>query len=71
LKNLLREELTFSGSIPSMEQPNGKLVSTDYIVDKLYKKKIVNRNETILVIHGARWKKPGLTNSITLVSPQE
>lgn len=51
--------------------PNGKMVSPDYVVDKLYKKDIVNKEETILVIHGARWKKPGLTNSITLVASSE
>lgn len=48
--------------------PEGKIVSPEFIVNKLAKQGAINKGETILVIHGARWKQPGLTNSITLVT---
>lgn len=47
--------------------PNGKLVSPDYILKKLAKKRAIRKGESVLVIHGATWRTPGLTNAITLI----
>jgi len=48
--------------------PTGKLVSPEKIIDDLARKHLIKKGETILVIHGARWKTPGLTNTITLIT---
>lgn len=48
--------------------PPGNLISPSNIINRLALKKFINKGETILVIHGARWKEPGLTNSITLAT---
>lgn len=48
--------------------PEGRIISPEFIVNKLADEERVKKGENILVIHGARWKQPGLTNSITLVT---
>lgn len=49
------------------EFPTGKFTLPENIIDDLGKNGVINKGETILVVHGARWKEPGLTNSISLV----
>jgi pyruvate kinase len=64
------ESLTLSYGVVGFQTrfPSGKIISPQFIIDQLKEKKLVGKKETILVIHGARWKEPGLTNSITLVT---
>lgn len=44
-----------------------EIVSPRIIVDELLNTGDVNKEESVLVIHGARWQTPGLSSSITLV----
>lgn len=48
--------------------PSGRIISPDKIITKLAKAGYINKGEKILMIHGARWKKPGLTNTISLIT---
>jgi hypothetical protein len=49
-----------------MEFPDGDIVSVDPIVAKLKKQGAVKKGQRLLFIHGHRWKKAGLTNSISI-----
>lgn len=64
------ETLTLSyGVIPIYTTfPSGVIQSYDKVLDTLKKKNIIQPNQTLLVIHGKRWKTPGLTNALTIVS---
>jgi pyruvate kinase len=64
------EELSISfGVIPIiMEFPNGLFTTADKIFENLIKKELLEKNETILIIHGQNWQKTGLTNAIQVIT---
>jgi len=58
------------GVTPQMiKLPDGdQLESSQNLIDQLLNLNIVKKGETILLIHGTFWKKPGLTNTLTLLN---
>ena len=64
------EELTLSfGVTPiKIKLPSGKLLSPDYVINKLKQLKRVKKGDTLLIIHGQHWKQPGQTNAIVLIN---
>lgn len=48
--------------------PTGKMISPNVVLKKLGRERAIIKGENLLMIHGARWKKPGLTNTISLVT---
>jgi pyruvate kinase len=64
------ETLTLSYSVQPIFEvfPSGIIASFDQVLSHLKKQKLIQPNQTILVIHGKRWKTPGLTNALTIVT---
>lgn len=58
------------GVTPHMiELPEGNtLESSASLIKQLLQLKIVDQGEKVLLIHGTFWKKPGLTNTLTLLT---
>ena len=54
-----------------LDFPEGRIDFSPEIKTKFIEAGIVHPGETILVVHGSVWKKPGLTNTITLVNIPE
>lgn len=48
--------------------PTGKLVSPDYVVEKLKKMGKLKSGDHVLLIHGQHWKQPGQTNALVIVN---
>ncbi len=48
--------------------PQERLNALDTLSDKLQEMGIVEKGETVLVIHGTLWMQPGLTNTIAVVT---
>jgi pyruvate kinase len=61
-------ELSYAVSGHKFGFADDEIISPTRIVEELMGRNQIAKNESVLVIHGARWKTPGLTNSITLVS---
>lgn len=63
------ETLTLSYGVTARihDIPEDEIVSPVDTVDILKKTEDVEDGDSVLVVHGARWKTPGLTNSITFV----
>lgn len=49
-----------------MKFPRGVIMTTDPILDKVTQDGLVHQGDHILIVHGARWKEPGLTNTLLL-----
>jgi pyruvate kinase len=66
------ETLTLSYGVIGVyaEFPNGVFYSADEALGLLKKKQYIKSGQTLLVIHGRHWKKPGLTNSLTIFKVQ-
>jgi hypothetical protein len=47
--------------------PEGLAIVPDKILEECKKLGIVNKGEMVLFIHGAVWRKPGLTNTMSVV----
>ncbi|MFZ2024855.1 MAG: pyruvate kinase [Microgenomates group bacterium] len=65
------ETLTLSyGVIPvQMQFPaSGLITTTDDVISELKKMELVNVGHKVILIHGSTWKKPGLTNTVSLVT---
>lgn len=65
------ETLTLSyGVLPvKMHFPaSGSITTTDDVISELKKMELVNVGHKIILIHGSTWKKPGLTNTVSLVT---
>lgn len=45
-----------------------RLMSSQELIDQISKLGIAQKSERILLIHGTFWKKPGLTNTISLIT---
>ena len=63
------ETLTLSyGITPYYTQfPEGDFISPERMIERLREKDVLQPGQSVLVIHGHQWKKPGLTNSLTVV----
>lgn len=63
------ETLTLSyGITPYYTQfPEGDFISPERMIERLREKDVLQPGQSVLVIHGHHWKKPGLTNSLTVV----
>ena len=48
--------------------PEGMFISPSNIINKLVTEGKVEKKQTVLVVHGQHWKKPGLTNSLSLLT---
>lgn len=51
-----------------IEFPDGKIEINDELVKKFEQEGITTKGETVLFIHGTVWKKPGLTNTLALIT---
>lgn len=62
------EELTVSFGVAPivMKFPDGPFTSTDKIFAKLIDKNILEKGNTVLIIHGQHWQKTGLTNTMQI-----
>ena len=50
------------------EFPTGVFTSADHIIADLKKKDIVHADDTLLLVHGHHWQKPGNTNALAIVT---
>lgn len=48
--------------------PSGIFSEAEGTLSELIKQKYISRGKTYLVVHGAYWKKPGLTNALFIVN---
>lgn len=64
------ESLTISfGVTPVLSEfPKGMFTSADTIIADLRKRDIVHDGDTILLVHGHHWQKPGNTNSLSIIT---
>lgn len=51
-----------------IEMGEERLNALDNLSDQLQTMGVINKGETVLVIHGTHWKQPGLTNTIAIVT---
>lgn len=63
------ETLTLSFGVTSVLStfPSGVFDSANEVLGMLKKKHIIHEGQTLLIIHGVQWKKPGMTNSLSIV----
>lgn len=63
-----RDQLTLSyGVMPFlMDFPEGDISALGPVIEQLKKSNIVEKGQRVLFIHGARWKEPGLTNTLSI-----
>ncbi|MFH2085603.1 MAG: pyruvate kinase [bacterium] len=64
------ESLTLSFAVtPIVAQfPSGPFTTAEHILADLSQRSILHHGDTILVVHGYHWQKPGNTNTITLTT---
>jgi pyruvate kinase len=64
------ESLTLSyGVMPvKMSLPDGEYDRADKVFKDLIEKEYLHKGDTIVVIHGHHWKKPGNTNSLSIIT---
>lgn len=48
--------------------PSGPFESVEIITKELLAENILHRGDTIVIVHGYRWQKPGNTNSLSIVT---
>lgn len=66
--NLGKMALSF-GVIPVYATfPSGKFTDPEAVLEALVQKEILQKGQTVLVVHGKNWKMPGLTNSLSIVT---
>jgi pyruvate kinase len=53
-----------------MDFPDGVLLTTTELIERFKAANMVKTGETILVVHGSVWKKPGLTNTLAILEVQ-
>ena len=47
--------------------PDGELLASHQLIELFKEARMVKSGETVLLVHGSVWKKPGLTNTLTIV----
>lgn len=64
------KQLTLSYGITPlvMDLPKGLFVNIDEILPQMLKDKILKSGETIVIVHGQHWQKPGSTNSVSIIT---
>jgi len=67
-KTYHRLSLTYGVKPYLIEFPNGKVEVSDALIEKFEQEGITQKGETVLFIHGTVWKKPGLTNTLSLIT---
>ncbi|MCJ7827597.1 pyruvate kinase [Patescibacteria group bacterium] len=65
------ETLTMSFGVQPIRATfaNKQLLTPKEVVAYLQKKRIIARNEKVLLIHGNHWRQPGQTNTLTITQP--
>jgi hypothetical protein len=53
-----------------MDFPKGDLEPSGLLIARFKNEGIVKEGETILLVHGSVWKKPGLTNTLSVIEIQ-
>jgi pyruvate kinase len=62
------EELTISfGVVPVLTKFTNRLFDAEEILRKMIDKKLLEKGDTVIMIHGKNWQKTGLTSAIQLV----
>ncbi len=64
------ETLTISFGIHPVltDFPEGVFTSPDSVLQKLVEKDMLHKGNTVIVIHGIHWQKPGNTNALAIVT---
>lgn len=64
------ESLTLSYGIHPIKvsMPAGPFSSAEKIIQELVKKDILHNGQTIIVVHGYHWQKPGNTNALAIIT---
>ncbi len=64
------ESLTISfGITPFVSKfPSGEFTSAEHIIADLTKQGITHTGDTLLLVHGHHWQKPGNTNSLAIIT---
>lgn len=64
------EGLTLSfGVTPIVSDfPTGVFTSSEPVLNNLIKQEVVTQGDTLLIVHGSHWQKPGNTNSLSIVT---
>lgn len=64
------ETLTLSyGVFPVLtDLPEGPFDSVRNVVNRLHKEEVFGTGDTIVIVHGQHWQKPGNTNSLSIVT---
>lgn len=63
--------LSYGVQAKLLDFPEGRIDFSPELKARFIEAGLVHHGETVLVIHGSVWKKPGLTNTITLVNIPE
>lgn len=67
LRTYLQATLSFGVEPYLIDFPEGELTVNEALIEKFNQAGITQPGETVMVIHGSVWKKPGLTNTLTLI----
>lgn len=64
------ESLTLSYGIHpvKVEMPAGPFSSAEGVIKELVKKDMLHKGQTVVVVHGYHWQKPGNTNALAVVT---
>jgi pyruvate kinase len=64
------ELLTLSYGVSPVitDLPEGPFDSARDVITRLVKKDIIHAGNTIIVVHGQHWQKPGNTNSLSIIT---
>lgn len=67
-ESMLRKlQLLYGVQAHLIEMPEGHSIVSEKVLEECKKQGIVQKGEMVLFIHGAVWKKPGLTNTMSIV----
>jgi pyruvate kinase len=69
-KKVTAESLTISFGVTSVVAlfPKGIFTTAETILTDLIKREYIHKGDTILVVHGHHWQKPGNTNAMAIVT---
>lgn len=64
------ETLTLSYGIHAYLEtfPSGPITIPNPVITALAKRKILKKDQTVLIIHGQNWREPGLTNALAVLT---
>lgn len=63
------EKLTISYGVMGykIKFPKGALRNPEYVIEQLKNKGVLEKGETLIMIHGTNWKTPGSTNTLSVI----